>query len=294
MSTLTAGGEQITADWQMEYRGLLIGDGTEFDFVRIEGLLDIQEMHTSDRPRLRRHGNHPGDDFLGGRTVTLTMEIYGASQSELKTNVSRFLSAFRPGVAESPMAIRVPGVGDEVSLIFARPRRRTSAINTTYAAGLASVVVEMHASDPRIYSLPLNLLSASPEIISAKLSWPLTWPLVWTSSTNTGGGSIVAVNAGNFPVAPIIRFDGPVTDPRIENTVTSEEIRLNGTIGEGDYIVVDTSRRTILLNNETSRYSRLDPDSKWFDLYPGPNNLIYRSSVSTTATCTVAWRSAWV
>jgi hypothetical protein len=285
-------GALITEDWQMEFRGLLLGAGTNIDLVQIEGLLGFNQLTTSDRPRFRRNGLHLGFDFLGGRSVVLTLEVYGRGQ-ELTDLMRQVQLAFQPTAPEAPLAFQFPGVACEgKSFVNVRTRRREGNINVDYHYGLAIVMIELAATDPRIYSCSTGQVTTRPLADSAGLTWPLTWPLSWGAAGEDG---IVEVNnRGTFPAPAIIRIDGPVTDPTIEHANTGSVLKLNATMADGDYVLIDTDLRLVLLNGTSNRYSWLDSTSEWFELAPGSNGLVYRADASPDSLLTVTWRPAWL
>jgi hypothetical protein len=49
-----AEGDLITADWSLEYRGLLMAGEGEIAIARIEGLVDLPPVRSGDQPLLLR------------------------------------------------------------------------------------------------------------------------------------------------------------------------------------------------------------------------------------------------
>ncbi len=88
-------------------------------------------------------------------------------------------------------------------------------------------------------------------------------------------------------------INGPVVDPFLENTATGEIVRLTGTLDAGDYLVVDSDARTVLLNGTASRYSWVSPGSTWWQLEPGANSVRY-GATSGSGTGTLTSRSVWI
>jgi len=287
-------GELVTDNWQMEYRGAALGSGTAFDMVQIEGLLDLPEIQTSDRLRLRRHGLYQGDDFAGRRAVVLTLEVDAADVDALNTELSTLLEITRPGLEESPLILQIPGVADGGKRrLNVRPRRRNVPVNLDFYYGLPLVTVEFVATDPRIYndteSLSLTALPAG----GGGLLFPAAAPLVFVESTTNG--DVNAQNDGTFPVAPVLRVDGPITNPTIENLEQGKTLELDIVVAGGDFLLIDTEARSIMLNGTASRYSSLLPVSEWWDLEPGANTIRFRSDTNTEdAVLSVSFRSAWL
>lgn len=288
-----AAGDLITADWEMEYGGLLIGGDTSYSVAQVTGLLDIPDIQSSDRQRLRRHGLIPGDDFLAGRTVTLTLEVYGADESAFNTAVEDLQAAFLPCTDEAPLHFQIPGVaGGSKRLLNCRPRRLDLPINLDFFYRLPVATVQLVATDPLIYSATQSQEVSELPSGGGGLEFDVEFDAVFGAVSE--GGTINAVNAGTFDTAPTFRIDGPVTNPRIENVTSGETLSFTGTVPDGDYLLIDTEERTVLLNGTASRYSWIDADAVWWSLAPGTNEVTFRASTTTAATLTMTWRSAWV
>ena len=287
-------GELITQDWQMEYRDVLLGSSTPYEIVQVEGLMDLPEIQVSDRLRLRRHGLSPGDDFAGRRSITVTFEVDAPTVADLNTYLGTVADITRPGLEESPLSLQIPGVAEGGKRrANVRPRRRALPVNLDFYYGLPIVVVEFVATDPRIYTSSNYLALTALPSGGGGLLFPATPPLTFVESTETG--DVNAVNDGSFPVNPVIRIDGPITNPTIENLEQSKTIEASITLLGGEYLLIDTESRTVLLNGTASRYSSLLPTSEWWDLAPGDNTIRFRSSTNTEdAVLSVSYRSAWV
>jgi hypothetical protein len=129
----------------------------------------------------------------------------------------------------------------------------------------------------------------------AGLTWNLSWNLNWGGAST--GNSFTATNGGTFTTPFTVRFDGPVTNPSIENVTTGEKLKLSAdgglVLGVGEFVELDTDARTVLLGGTASRYSKLSSDSTWFDLPPGNTTLRFLGTTAGSPTMTVKFRSAW-
>nr|MCH9835585.1 hypothetical protein [bacterium] len=76
-------GQLITAEWQIERNGLLMGDGTVYDLVNIEGLAGAPAAVPSDRALAQRNGSIAGEDYLSARSIILTFEIVDDNTSTM-------------------------------------------------------------------------------------------------------------------------------------------------------------------------------------------------------------------
>ena len=286
-------GDLVTADWEMEYQGFAFGGDSDYAIAQIQGLADLPAITNGDRSRLLRHGLHPGDDFLQGRTVVMAIEVYGADSDELETNIQSLYTALRPAQDEAALVMQIPGLANGAKfLIWARPRRRSAPINREWFYNIPVMQVEWAATDPRLYALTESSTIISLPTTSGGLTFSVT-PNLTFGSVSTGGEADLS-NAGTFQTGPVVKITGPVTDPSLENVTTGKTWDYTGTIASGDYLLVDMEDRTVLLNGTASRYSNLTASSEFWDLEPGTNTIQFRAAAYTASTATVTWRSAWV
>lgn len=123
-------------------------------------------------------------------------------------------------------------------------------------------------------------------------TWPFVWPVTWGTSS---GAAHVLTNNGNGYAYPTITFTGPLTNPRLLNTTTGEEMALTQTILSGQVVVITMRDRTIVQDGSINRISLKTAPSTWWALVPGANSLNFgTSSSSDIGTCTVSFRDAYV
>lgn len=286
-----AAGDLITTDWEIEYRGLVMGGDNAISLVSVDGLLGARSVTSSDQPRLRRHGLRAGDDFLAGRTVVIRLEVKGSSDADLGATLAALTAAFRPGVDEAPLVFQLPPVaGGAKARIGARTRPTNIPVDLQALYLLPEVEIELFATDPKVYANDLSTASTTLPTAGGGLTFNAT-PDFTFGATSTGG-SFVANNAGGFPTPVTFRIDGPVQEPRIINQTQDRELKLGLTVADGDHVLVDSDTRTVLLNGTASRYSDLT-SSEWFDLDPGDNDIAFFGATTAAGTLSASWRSAW-
>ncbi|MFJ1698191.1 phage distal tail protein [Streptomyces sp. NPDC088252] len=108
-------------------------------------------------------------------------------------------------------------------------------------------------------------------------------------------GRLTAVNGGASPAYPVLRVDGPVANPSIEQVTTGGGLTLDATIQAGEYLIIDTRTRAVLLMGSSPRRSWVRAGSTWPLLQPGSNELAYRGSAlpgapGQSSLLTVTWR----
>lgn len=108
-------------------------------------------------------------------------------------------------------------------------------------------------------------------------------------------GRVTAVNGGASPAYPVLRVDGPVANPSIEQMNTGSVLTLDTTLQAGEYVIIDTRSRAVLFMGSTPRRSWVRAGSTWPLLLPGSNELAYRGSAvvgapGQSSLLTVTWR----
>lgn len=286
-----AAGDLITTDWEIEYRDLVMGGDNAISLLSIAGLLGARSISSSDQVRLRRHGMRAGDDFLLGKTVVVRLEVKGSTDADLASSLAALTAAFRPGVDEAPFVFQLPpAAGGAKARIGARVRSTNIPVDLQTLYLLPEVEIELFATDARLYANDLSTASTTLPTGGGGLTFDAT-PDFTFGATSTGG-SFVANNAGGFPTPVTFRIDGPVQEPRIINQTQDRELRVDLTVADGDYILLDSESRTVLLNGTASRYKQLT-SSEWFDLEPGDNSISFLGATTAAGTLSAAWRSAW-
>jgi hypothetical protein len=106
------------------------------------------------------------------------------------------------------------------------------------------------------------------------------------------GASDDAVNDGNEETDPVFRIDGPGTSFSVTNNDTGESFVVEREIAEGEYIEINVSERTILLNGTTPIYSNFEGD--FITLEPGENEIEFVAVAGGgTTLLTITFRHAY-
>lgn len=286
-------GELITEDWEMEYDGLLLGGDSPYSIASIDGLMDLPEVLTSDAHRLKANGLYAGDDHLGGRSVTVVIEVWG-DEDTFDAAMSALMGVTRPGDHEKPLVFRIPGVaGGGLREVHCRPRKRNITVGRDFYYKIPIVTVDFYATNPYIFS---NEQGEEYIGLAGGGTLGLLFDLEFDASF--GGlptdGHASCVNEGSVDAYPIITITGPCVNPRIENASASKSLGFDLTLADGDELVIDTYERTVILNGTASRYNTIEVGSQWFSFSPGNNTVRFTASTLTTATAAIRWRSAWV
>lgn len=137
-----AAGDKITADYQVELRGTLWGDGeTSWVQGQIGGLL-IPSVKSQDTPLDHRDGSVGGRDTLGPRVVTIPMLLDG---SVLLDSIDKWLPSRQVDI---PLHIRLPIFG-HISMM-GRPRGLVESVMQLDDTGTIAVMATFVALTPTI------------------------------------------------------------------------------------------------------------------------------------------------
>jgi hypothetical protein len=268
-------------------------DTAPYSIESVEGLIGGDDLRSHDLLYVDRSGVIPGRDLKGGKTIVLTVNVVADDDAEFNTAVMALQAAFAyPADTELPLTFTLPGMADETAVqINARPRRMAIPYQTGWQTGrYVQAVVELFASDGAKYSASESSTTIGLAAVVGGFVFPVVFPLVF------GGGTLgiaTVTNAGNIPTAPRFRIDGPVTNPEIRSETAEREIALDLDVAGGDYLIIDTATRSVLLNGTASRYSSLTA-AEWFDLQPGANEIRFTGTSAATPTATITYRSAWL
>jgi len=282
-------------DYQFSYNGLTFNAGTNIGLISIAGLADLPDIRSSDVARPRDQGLLFGNDFLGGRTITLALEIVKAPGLTLAQSVDLVKAAFQPLQNTAlPLAFQLPGQGNRV--INCRCRKLTDTVDVSFAGGITTMSVQLSAMDPRIYDATGQTMNTTLPTAFGGVTFNVTFPLTFPGGTITTGGTITSTNSGNYPTRPVVTITGPVTNPRLENVNTGETLTLMLTLAGSDTLTINFDARVITLNGTASRYGTVASGSVFWQIYPGSNTITFRSSDSapTGAVAYVAFASAWL
>lgn len=281
-------------DWS--FAGFAFGNAANgIEIEKWSGLNALPALRTSDQDRPNAHGQYPGRDLAGGRTVTMDLWIRATPSVTLAARLDAADAAFTISDDEQPFIFELPGVTGARRL-WARCRRADVAGGNQFAlagvdnAGEVLMSVELHATDPRIYSDTLHSTSITLPTAVGGLTFNATANFSF-GSVGTGGSAIVD-NAGRFDAPWVAVIPGPVTDPTIEHVGLSRQLRFTGEIVAGEFLVIDSAAKSVLLNGTASRYGWLTK-AQWFDLPAGASQINFRAAAGS-GVMQWSWRDAWI
>lgn len=281
------------ADYQVLFNGLIIGGNTQFGILSMDGL-GLPDIRSGDVDFPRADGALAGVDYLNSRTLTFSLWVTGGSAGTLQDALLALGTAFQVQRTEQPMQITLPNTPAGVTYGYqlnARPRKGSYSVDGDYAAGVATPVIQMVASDPRLYGSPMQAATTLLQV--GGVTYPLTYPFAYTGSA---GGNVSVTNSGNYTTSGSMSIRGPVVNPTVTNLTTGQSLSFTITLASTQTLEIDLTARSVLLNGTANRRGTLSPTSSWWQFPPGATDLVFTSDDSpiTAATLTVNWSSAWL
>ncbi|MEV7907618.1 phage distal tail protein [Streptomyces anulatus] len=288
-------GELITADWQIDWNGFLLGAGSLYDVVRVDGWIDSPGLTNGAAPKPTRRGSWPGPVRAQARTVTATLEIgAGSSMGDAIAALRAATPVSRTGT-QAPLAIRTSGQTLVANAVFGG---RIVPVDQPYSMGFAQhATVQWWCADPVLLELTPRTVTIIPGTSgSGGLTYPLTYPLDY--GTAGAPANATCRNYGNEPTSPVLVFTGPLTTPRVINTTLGYSLEFGLDLLAGQTLTIDTDAGTVLLNGTTDRLytrSNLSVPVEYFELDPGDNNLqLLAAAFGPGAQLQVTWKSAYL
>jgi hypothetical protein len=239
--------------------------GSAISVVAVDGLVTLPEIRTSDLTLIQRDGLWAGDDYLNGRTVTLTLEVYGRSDEEFTAALSAVQTAFRPGRPEMPFLFNFPGLaGNLTGKVMARPRKRSGPLDLNFAYRVCNIVVELYCTDPYIYGAVARTVQIAGSSDPADLA--------------------VFSEYGGQPALPSIAFTGG-ENPVLTDAATGEFF---GVLYVGDFTADSAAQKVTAADGEDIT-GLITAGSTWPE-FPNGDHSVHLSS----GTAVMTWVDRWV
>ncbi|MFD8092352.1 phage distal tail protein [Streptomyces malaysiensis] len=313
-AALNKTGRPELAPWQYEIGGVVLGTGSYVPVGNVEGL-GAPAPRSQDADNSNSDGTTPGRDFYGPRPLRFEAGIKTPGDpvkaAEILARLERALDT--PDARTNPdgrHVLRGRWPGHSTRRMYGRLRRLEATSTANAVHGWIPLDLEFVGLDnPRWYNdevskLTLGLDQAArghggdrtvDEVMSRAAACRRPADPRHRPADDRPGW---VTNHGDVPTYPSLRVQGPVTAPRIWNTVTRRVLELDVSLREGEWVELETRpgtcwalrNGTVNVANDLSPASRLD----LFALPPGRSEIAWSATdPSGTARLEVAWRSAY-
>lgn len=276
--------------------GFVFGIGAEVSVDDGGFLPGGHDWFTQDSENPTRGTTAFGRDHLRGPTWAWNLHVNRQDKYEAVDTLDRFATAWLARDVVGRVGAVVPiryRLANRVRRVYGRPRRYDAPPSNLIMGGYVPVTVDFKCVDALIYadeekSLTLSLQQGS----EGGFAFPVTFP-VQTLPVGTYLDQVVV--GGNAPTHPIVRFNGPVTDPSLETDDWS--LSLSMEIPAGQYVVIDTRPWALsAMLNGTSSVAGFLGRRQWLSrvaFTPGRHEMLFRGTSATGgAQCLITWRDA--
>jgi len=239
-----------------------------------------------------------GRDVATGPTWTWSLHVNEDDTASGLAALRVLRAAWRARqIAGTPGAVTAVRyrVGDRVRRVYGRPRNFAAPPDNRLISGLVPITSSFKCADDRVYDDVESMISlgASDTSTVGSFVFPVKFP---TSTLSQKVQRQQAVVDGDAPTYPVIRIQGPVTNPIIETDTWTLPLDLS--LGPTESVVIDTRpwNLSVRRNDGASMVDALPRRQRFADLVltPGNHDIEFRaSSTSSSTSCAVAWRSAY-
>ncbi len=273
---------------RIQWGSLTFGPGTPYMVTAVEGLDDMPDIRTEDIERPGSHGDFTGPDYTGARVIQLKLGLRASSPDQLRALTLAVRNATQPQTAPAALSFL-----DQDTLVWAKVRKRSLPYDAEHLWTIGDAALELYCADPYLYGLTEQSASTTAYSPSAGRTYPMVHPRSYGSAGTAG--RIEANNGGGSAAYPLLRIDGPVATPAIEQVTTGGILTLDATLQPGEFVTIDTRSRAVLFMDASPRRSWVRAGSVWPLLQPGDNEIAYRGSTlpvapGQTSLLTVTWR----
>lgn len=281
----------ITTQYQFSFNSQTFGGvGSPYQILSVDGLEGLPVIRNQDDNRGYNDGMFTGQDFLGGRSISIIMNVFGAGATSAQANLNTLQQALLPQVSgTTPLYFLLPSPNNE-QFINARVRGFRTTIDPNYTYGYITCQVDFYCPIPIIYDTTLQTASMT---LGGALgrTYNRIYPLVYLS----GSAPYTAVlNSGWATTYPTITFSGPIVNPVFGNFTQNQYMFFNYTFVDTDVCVINLLDRLVTLNGLPAR-NLLTATSDWLTAPPGTSQFYYYGTGTTGATsATITWRNAYI
>ena len=277
---------------QADLGGIPLGtadaSGVAWSLQSLEGW-DSPEVRAELQQREGDHGAWPAPVYLGERPITLAGTVTAPDRAALDDALERLRAAV--GLGDTTLIVR------ETLPKQATVRRSGKLLMQYVTDRISTYSVLVTAADPRRYSTVMQQGSTGLPSTSGGVTLPYTLP--YTISATTTAGQITAYNEGSIATKPVLTISGPVSQPQVIAQMPDGSVRFlnySQDLAVGEFLVIDTGARTVVLNGNVSRRRFLATPTSWPDIAAGATvTFQFRAATyNPSALLTATWRSAWM
>jgi hypothetical protein len=293
-----AGPVNTLADFQVEYNGLLMGPGTNYDVPPTWHFMDMAPVKTMDQARVWADGSWSGPDYADVLVLEMPVTVAASDAVTFNTAVQSLQAVLNPQTSTAGLWFKLPN--QAVRGISAKTNRRVLPIDLGWPR-ISEGAIQWRCPDSNWQSVPRtsNVLGSA-----AALNSGMSFPLFETAlgvayqpptvnaldfgSVVSSGSSATLTNAGNSPAYPVVNVYGPTTGA-VSLVLDGNLVTYSQAIPSGSTLTVDYRTGLASLNGVDRTYAL---SSRQFTSVTSSSIFLYSSTNGGTATVTTAdvWR----
>lgn len=277
------------ANFNIEYRGLNIGVGSDYFVNNVEGL-HAPAIRTSSSPLTDQDGGIIWSQKYAGRELGITGDVVGDDADSYFANLRALIQAF--SVTQEDFDITITRWGDigATRILQGRVTMAPDPVEVTGEIDFSTFRIVMFAGNP--FFLDTTTQSESTglqESTGAPLGIPMGFPLGGVSS-----GTLTIVNGGDVPAFAKFIITDQVTNPTISNLTTGKSFQILDTLVAGDTVEVFRDQEGFHVEkNGSNAFSTFSGD--FFNMALGTNVIKFSSlGASVTAGLTVEFTNHYL
>jgi len=273
------------------------GAGSPYQITNVDGIEGLPNIRNQDDNQGFNDGMFTGRDFLGGRTITLTILTLSGGGYSAQYNYNLLKAALLPTSTYTAFSSvnqlqfqLSPASG--LQFFNARVRDSKTVITPEFTYGFITSQWTFFCADPKFYDNTQLATSMTIPTVQGR-TYNRVYPLLFGGGSSAAGAAVN--NAGWATTYPVITITGPITNPIVGSTTQGNFITIQGTYTASNSIVVDLAQRLVTVDGASAR-NLVAGGSNWFSAQPGSNSF-YLTGTSTTpgvTTASVTWYNAYV
>ena len=283
----------LTNPYSFSFGGQVFGgSGSPYQILSVDGLEGLPTIRNQDDNRGYSDGMFTGQDFLGGRTISIIINTLPSGSTNAQTNFNTLQNYLLPQTSgTTPLYFFLSGAGAVEQFINARIRGNRTTIDPDYTYGFIKSQYEFFCPDPRYYDSTQQSASLSVSGFLGRV-YNRIYPLLYNSSS---ASTLTTINnAGRTTTYPTITFNGPITNPVVGNVTQGNYIYFGQTFAQSDTVVIDLLNKIVTLNGAPAR-NLIVGGSNWFSAPVGNSSFYFNGSGTTGATAaTATWYNAYI
>lgn len=280
-------------NYSFAFNGFVFGGtGSPYQITKVDGLESLPTIRNQDDNRGYADGMFSGNDFLSGRSITMTILTLSGNGNSAQQNFNLLQAALLPQqTGTTPLQFQLSPAGG-LQVVNARVRGNVTSITPEYTYGYITSTWQFFCPDPRYYDNTVQSASLTITVATGR-TYPRIYPI--TYGGGSAGTSTTINNAGWATTYPTITITGPIINPTIGNVTQGNFITIDGTFSNTDTLIVDLNQKLVTYDGNPAR-NLVANNSNWFSAPPG-NNQFYLAGTGTIAgvtQATVTWQNAYI